>query len=241
MSSDAAAQRRLRTGACVGLSLALHAAAFVGLSRLHPGHPFPEVHDPIPVVLLRAVPAPVVPEAKAEVLAPAPPPVARASSPPPPRPAPPRVAPEPSPAPVQEEVSLPVAPEAPDAQPAKLAPAAAPVVVAALPSEPAPAAPPDPNRVFSETQVDRRAAPLDPVAPRYPERARQRGRESSVLLELTIDASGDLQSLEIVESGGRAFDRAAERALRRIRFSPALVENRPVTSTLRYRLRFALR
>lgn len=56
----------------------------------------------------------------------------------------------------------------------------------------------------------------------YPQRAKQRGWEGSVLLRLLVDAQGRVADVEIVESSGHdVLDEAAAEAVRAWRFRPA--------------------
>src|SRR5690349_18924553 len=47
------------------------------------------------------------------------------------------------------------------------------------------------------------------VTPAYPEAERARGAAATVLLELTLDASGKVTDAVVARSGGAAFDAAA--------------------------------
>ncbi len=58
--------------------------------------------------------------------------------------------------------------------------------------------------------------------PAYPDEARHRGEEGTVVLELQVDAAGDVTAARVlVSSGHRRLDREALQALRRWRFHPA--------------------
>ncbi len=270
MRSESARDDRRRRGAALLVSLALHAGLVVFLYHAHPGHPFPETTAPISVTLLRE-PAPVAaPVGEAPAPAPAPTrPAPPTPAPAPARPAPPTPAPAstrpappaarepapvvapapPPPAAIAADAPAPVtpAPESvssdPAPEPFAVAPAPDPVAIAATPfAAPAPGLPArDFARVFGEAEVDRTASAHRPIRAQYPERERRRGRESSVVLMLTIASDGRVEEVDILESGGSAFDEAALRAIRSARFRPAVLAGRPVASELRYRLRFALR
>ncbi|MBI5631741.1 MAG: TonB family protein [Elusimicrobia bacterium] len=56
----------------------------------------------------------------------------------------------------------------------------------------------------------------------YPERERRAGREGVVKVILHISQSGRVASVDVLESGGEAFDEAAGQVGRLMRFSPAL-------------------
>jgi TonB family protein len=90
-----------------------------------------------------------------------------------------------------------------------------------------------------ETRGPQVAAPLE--APPYPQRARQRGWEGLVVLELTIDEQGRVTAVVVAESSGReALDDAAREAAAAWTVSPALSDGRPVAGTLRVPVRFEL-
>lgn len=217
---------------CGAVSLALHGGLLWAFQWVDPRRPVVGGVEAIPVQILH-LPEP----------------------PPPAPPGPPRAkAPRRTPRAVAAVPSTPEAEPAPNAEPpGSLAPTPEPAASTPVPTEvdesPAVAATPTPpeapptdySRVFAEAEVERRAEPTAALRPRYPERERRRGRESSVLVELTVDADGGLREVEVLESGGHVFDRAALAALRRARFRPASVGGRAVASRLRFRMRFALR
>lgn len=117
--------------------------------------------------------------------------------------------------------------------------ALAPTVV----EEPAPAEP----VVAEPVVVEPLAAapePLPVVAPRLitfvqASRPPDSGTQSvAVLVSLDIDAQGRVQAVELVESGGDAFDAAAIAAVRQFEFEPAREGNTPIAVQIRYRYVF---
>jgi protein TonB len=77
--------------------------------------------------------------------------------------------------------------------------------------------------------------------PGYPPRARRRGWEGRVLLEVTVGPDGRPAAVRVIDSSGfRVLDRAARRAVRRWRFRPATANGRPTESALRVPIRFDL-
>lgn len=77
--------------------------------------------------------------------------------------------------------------------------------------------------------------------PAYPPTLKAQGIEGDVMLSVSIDASGQVTSVSIVQSSGQAaFDRAAQQAAKEERFSPALRDGRPVAFTLTYSYRFRI-
>ncbi len=81
----------------------------------------------------------------------------------------------------------------------------------------------------------------DFVPPVYPQMARRTGRQGAVLVELRLDAAGTLLWAEIVESGGKAFDAAALRSIRRSTYRPARINGVPRACTARVPVRFILK
>jgi protein TonB len=60
------------------------------------------------------------------------------------------------------------------------------------------------------------------VKPRYPESARRRGIEGTVLLKMRITAQGRVENVQVVRSAGYPdLDESAMEAVRRWRFEPA--------------------
>ncbi len=71
---------------------------------------------------------------------------------------------------------------------------------------------------------------IERVLPEYPWIARKMGREGRVLLRLTIDETGRLLDVVVVEKAGFGFDREAVKAVRLSTFRPAVRNGMPVKS-----------
>jgi protein TonB len=193
----------------IGFAVLLHAAALNAFNT--PTAPLPAVKPPevppLMIELTRPAPPPVLtppePVVKQPVVAPPPvvPVVDEFATRPPPRkaPPPPKVVPkvvEPPPAPV------PVAPPAP--------PTPAPVVAAPAPA-PVAATPPSAHADY-----------LHNPAPEYPDFARRRGWEGTVVLRVRVRANGAPSEIQIEQSSGRdVLDTAARQAVARWTFVPA--------------------
>ena len=74
----------------------------------------------------------------------------------------------------------------------------------------------------------------------YPETERRAGHEASVVLDLHINAAGEVSHAEIVRSAGPAFDVAAIQIAKLFRFSPAHIGDKPVPVMLRQTISFRL-
>ena len=77
--------------------------------------------------------------------------------------------------------------------------------------------------------------------PEYPFVARRLRKEGSVVLLVVIDARGELQKIDVVESSDQMFALAAVEAMRRSTFLPAKRRGVPVLSRATLPVRFALR
>lgn len=82
---------------------------------------------------------------------------------------------------------------------------------------------------------------LKRAEPAYPPMARRMGREGKVLLRLTIDERGKLESVEVMEGGGFGFTEAAVEAMGRSVFAPAMESGRAVKSRVLVPVRFVLK
>ena len=77
------------------------------------------------------------------------------------------------------------------------------------------------------------------VAP-YPEPARAERIEASVLLRLSIDATGAVTEAEVIEPAGHGFDESAREALLQSRFSPGTRDGQAMAARVSYRYVFTL-
>jgi protein TonB len=93
---------------------------------------------------------------------------------------------------------------------------------------------------YGAGRVDRVARPVGQVRPHYPSRARQRGEEADVIVEVWVGARGDVDRVAVSRSAGAEFDEAALAAVRKARFHPALRDGAPVPSRVALRLHFRL-
>lgn len=167
---------------------------------------------------------------------------------PPPPPEPPRPEPpEPSPDSPEIRVPVPVPETLLDEPPLDRAPLPAPdletlaempVILLDGPPPPAAPAPDDPVHVLGAI-----VPPEAVFAPRpdYPETARGAGRGGTVILLATIDKEGRVTDLEILRDEPLGLTEAALEAVRRWRFRPATLEDRPVAVYYHLTVRFETR
>ena len=64
--------------------------------------------------------------------------------------------------------------------------------------------------------------------------------EGTVLLDVLVDEKGRVRDATVVESLAAAMDAEALRAIKRYRFSPAQIDDRPVAVRIRYAIKFVL-
>lgn len=121
----------------------------------------------------------------------------------------------------------------------------------ALPIEPFPDIPED-SAVEREKEIalippvkvvrEARPAYKDNPRPRYPKRAKRRGYEGTVLLEVLVDRSGRVKELRILTSSGHpVLDRAALKSVNGWLFEPGMVGDEKVDMWVRVPVRFELR
>ncbi len=78
--------------------------------------------------------------------------------------------------------------------------------------------------------------------PPYPVTARRRGWEGKVLLRVEVSASGNVRNVVIEKSSGyTCLDEAAQQAVYRWRFKPALQNGRPVPAQVKVPIHFNLK
>jgi protein TonB len=82
--------------------------------------------------------------------------------------------------------------------------------------------------------------PVQMARPEYTEEARAAAIEGKVRVELTVDASGAVRNVKVLESLGHGLDEAAVRAVEGATFEPALLCGKPVEATFVVSIRFSL-
>lgn len=106
---------------------------------------------------------------------------------------------------------------------------------AAPPRPPAP--PPPPADVAPSVDISYKQA----HQPQYPIQALRQGQQGEVILDVTINAAGEVVDVKIEKSSGyRILDRAAEEAARKWRFNPGVKDGKPVGGVVRIPVNFSL-
>ena len=81
--------------------------------------------------------------------------------------------------------------------------------------------------------------PLNVPQPAYTERAREAGVEGKVRVELTVDETGHVVSVRVIQGLGYGLDEAAVLAARSATFEPALRCGKPTRATFTISMRFS--
>lgn len=237
-------------GLLLTLVMLLHIGVFYFIQSLTPAEPVkPKI---IMEVSMVAVPLPVADVAPPlPTVAPPPPIVPAAPVPPPPKPIvkpKPVVKPKPKlkPKPVvpkTEPIHIPVA-EKPSPLPVttptpkpSFAPKSTPAPVRAAPAKAAPG--PSKPQPFTQATVGANYG-YNPK-PKYPSIARSRGWEGKVVLNVHVSASGESESVSVIQSSGyEVLDDAAVAAVEGWRFVPAKRGDTAVASTVHVPINFKL-
>jgi TonB family protein len=110
-----------------------------------------------------------------------------------------------------------------------------------------PAAPPPQQRAATPppsqpaASAGPRIVPISMDAPSYPTEAQRAGTVGYVTVAFTIRADGSVDDVEVVEDQPRGiFRRAAQRAVRRWRFEPIIVNGRATEYRVQHRIDFNL-
>jgi TonB family protein len=95
---------------------------------------------------------------------------------------------------------------------------------------------PTPTEEYLVSQMPR---VLSEVRPIYPQEAKDNKKEGVVILNILIDEKGIVRQVEVVESD-EVFKKEALVAMKRFKFSPALVNGKAVAVKIRYVINFKL-
>ncbi|MFQ6605555.1 MAG: energy transducer TonB [Fidelibacterota bacterium] len=83
--------------------------------------------------------------------------------------------------------------------------------------------------------------PLAPIKPNYPEKDRMARRQGTVMVKVLVDRTGRVAETRVVQGiPGSGFDRAAEDAIKGIRFSPAQQSGKAVDAWVTIPVEFKL-
>jgi protein TonB len=89
-------------------------------------------------------------------------------------------------------------------------------------------------------ELDSQPTVIGDVRIPYPEDARSRGIEGTVVLAVLVDETGKVRTVKVISGPGAGLDQAAAKAVERIRFRPAMRKGQPVAAQITYRYTFLL-
>ena len=89
-------------------------------------------------------------------------------------------------------------------------------------------------------ELDSQPTVIGDVRIPYPEDARSRGIEGTVVLSVLVDETGKVRAVKVISGPGAGLDQAAAKAVERIRFRPATRKGQPVAAQITYRYTFLL-
>lgn len=97
-------------------------------------------------------------------------------------------------------------------------------------------------RYYSEMELDEPARALEQPSPRYPPAMQAAGLEGFVLLEFIIGTDGQAEpnSIKVVQSSHREFEKSAIETILKSRFSPAKLAGEKVRQLARQKLSFRI-
>ena len=96
--------------------------------------------------------------------------------------------------------------------------------------------------VFKEDAVDKQAQLLSRATPRYPRVAQRQGLGGTVTFRIVVGRDGSVEKVDLLgATPAGIFEASAEAAIRQYRYTPALMDGKPVRSFYRQKIIFRLR
>ena len=89
-------------------------------------------------------------------------------------------------------------------------------------------------------ELDSQPTVIGEVRIPYPEDARTRGIEGTVVLSVLVDETGRVRQVKILSGPGGGLNEEAAKAVERVRFRPGLRKGQPVAAQITYRYTFLL-
>ena len=91
------------------------------------------------------------------------------------------------------------------------------------------------------TKIDKQPKVLKSITPKYPEELKKKGIEGTVMLDVTVDKSGNVCNVKVAESVNKLLDGSAVNAVKQWKFKPALSKGKPVKTTVKIPVAFTLK
>jgi TonB family protein len=111
--------------------------------------------------------------------------------------------------------------------------------------EPVPPPPPPPKKnkepsIYSAEQVTQEPRCLKKVPPEYPDKALDENVEGKVVLMVVFDREGKVKSIEALSKLGRGLEDACMEAVKKSKYAPAVLNDRPVPCKMKMTFNFKL-
>ena len=90
----------------------------------------------------------------------------------------------------------------------------------------------DGERVYRGSEVTKRAVVTFKPEPMFTEKARKKKAQGMVLLRVVFEASGEVKVLNVLKRLPHGLTEQALEAAGRIKFEPAMLDNKPVSQTI---------
>lgn len=107
-------------------------------------------------------------------------------------------------------------------------------------TETKPPEPTDYSRVFAQREVDTKAQLVERPKPSYTDSARQNNVQGKVVLRVVLSANGSVGSISAISGLSHGLTEQAIAAARRIRFTPAIKDGRPVSVAVTVEYNFSV-
>ncbi|HZH31773.1 MAG TPA: TonB family protein [Pyrinomonadaceae bacterium] len=96
------------------------------------------------------------------------------------------------------------------------------------------------ERVYRAKEVTQKAVLTHKPEPDFPEKARKKKTKGIVLMRVVLTAAGEVRVVNILKKLPHGLTEQAVAAAGRIKFNPALIENRPVSQTILLQYHFEI-
>ena len=94
--------------------------------------------------------------------------------------------------------------------------------------------------IFTPKEVDTRARVLSKPEPQYAEAARKARVTGTVVLRAVFSDQGEVKNIVILRALGYGLTTSTINAARQIRFTPAMMDGRPVSTSIQLEYKFNL-
>lgn len=97
------------------------------------------------------------------------------------------------------------------------------------------------NITQQTASLNRAPKPIFNPKPNYPRSLREQGITGNVIVQVVINASGDVQDIEVLASDNDLFTEEALKVLNEWKYAPALQNGKPISSRVQFSIPFKIR